>query len=160
MLADSLRTRATSAISGLTGPYKSLADLGITTGPVGSQIGTTNDLVIDEAKFQTALSANPQAVYDALDSSTPGSVGVFQNLRSYLNNATLPGGLVPSLTESANKRQSDLDTRIAQRQRLLDMRQTQLQAQFSRMESALSQIQAQGQQLQAQLGANTTAAGK
>ena len=65
-LQRQLRSLVSAAAVGLSGSYRSLADLGISTGAVGSKAGTTNRLVFDQAKFTAALSANPQAVQAVL----------------------------------------------------------------------------------------------
>ncbi len=57
-----LRSLVSSSAVGLSGRYRSLADLGISTGPVGSAVGSTQHLVLDEAKLAAALQDNPQAV--------------------------------------------------------------------------------------------------
>lgn len=152
LLADRLRSITTSNVTGLSGPYNSLASLGVTSGAVGSTPGTTSTLSVDETKFKDALSANPLAAYDVMNSVTAGSQGVFTQLRSYVTTNTLPTGMVGTATTTAAARQTDLDSRIAQNQRLLDLKRRHLEAQFSKMESAVAQLQSQGQRLQAQLG--------
>jgi flagellar hook-associated protein 2 len=61
-LEGQLRTLVSSAAPGLAGQYTSLASLGISTGKVGSAIGTTSHLSLDTAKFTAALQDNPNAV--------------------------------------------------------------------------------------------------
>ncbi|HEY3083499.1 MAG TPA: flagellar filament capping protein FliD [Chloroflexota bacterium] len=151
MIGSQLRSLATAGVAGLGGPYKSLMDVGVSSGAVGSAAGTTTSLQLDEKKFKDALAANPQGLYDVLDNMTVGSEGVFQKMRSYLNGVTLPGGILTSMTSTANARQSYLDARIQNTQRLLDQKRTRLEAQFSRMESAVAQLQAQGNRLSSQL---------
>ncbi len=60
----SLRSLVTSAATGLssTAKYRSLADIGVSTGKIGSAVGTTTRLQLDAAKLTTALTDNPQAV--------------------------------------------------------------------------------------------------
>lgn len=65
-LQRQLRSLVNAAALGVGGSYRSLADLGISTGAVGSKAGTTNRLVLDEAKLSAALAANPQAVQAVL----------------------------------------------------------------------------------------------
>jgi flagellar hook-associated protein 2 len=112
MLSDTLRRLATEMVSGLTGPYKSLSDLGVNTGAVGAAVGTTNSFKVDEAKFTAALSANPQAVYDVLNNGVVGSEGVFTRMRTYLTTATLPGGTLQAADDSATARNTDLARQI------------------------------------------------
>jgi flagellar hook-associated protein 2 len=150
MVGGQLRSLAVSSVA-TGGPYRSLMDIGVSSGAVGASVGTTNSLQLDETKFKNALSANPQGLYDLLDSMTAGSEGVFQQMRTYLNSVTLPGGILNSMTDTANARQSDLDTRIRDVERRLDQKRTRLEAQFARMESAIAQLQAQGNKLNGQL---------
>lgn len=63
----------------ITGPglnlgtqYTSLSQVGLSFGPVGSAIGSTNSLQFDEAKFQAALAADPGAVQNVLSALTLG----------------------------------------------------------------------------------------
>lgn len=46
--------------------YKSLADIGITTGAIGSAVGTTNRLALDSSKLTSALNTNAAAVFSVL----------------------------------------------------------------------------------------------
>ncbi|HEV8637872.1 MAG TPA: flagellar filament capping protein FliD [Chloroflexota bacterium] len=151
MVGAQLRNIAVGGVPTLGGPYKSLMDVGVSSGAVGSAAGTTNNLQIDEKKFKDALSANPQAVYDALDSVTAGSEGIFQQMRTYLNGVTLPGGILTSMTDTSNARQSYLDLRIEDSERRLDQKRSRLEAQFARMETAVAKLQAQGNRLNSQL---------
>jgi flagellar hook-associated protein 2 len=159
MISSQLRNIATSGVSGLGGPYRSLMDVGVSSGAVGAAVGTTANLQIDEKKFKDALSANPQALYDVLDSVTAGSEGIFQQMRTYLNSVTLPGGVLTSMTNTANAQQSTLDGRIKETQRRLDGKRTRLEAQFARMESAIAQLQAQSNRLNSQLAGLQSSSG-
>ena len=71
--------------------------------------------------------------------------------RNFSTNATLPGGLVTAMTDGATVHGTDLDRRVSNQQRLLDLKRSRLEARFARMESALAMVQSQGQQLQSQL---------
>ena len=57
-----LRQMVSSAAVGATGTYRNLASIGVSFGAVGSAVGTTNRLVVDDAKLSKALAENPQAV--------------------------------------------------------------------------------------------------
>jgi flagellar hook-associated protein 2 len=61
-----LRLLASSAALGATGTYRTLASIGISFGSVGSAAGTTNRLIVDDAKLAKALSDSPQAVESVL----------------------------------------------------------------------------------------------
>jgi flagellar hook-associated protein 2 len=151
MIGSQMRSMVTSGVAGLSGPYSSLMDIGVSSGAVGSAAGTTNNLVLDEAKFKEKLAADPQAVYEVLSNPTVGSQGVFHGLRTYLNGAVLPAGMLGTMTNTSNRMQSSLDSRIAESERRLETKRSRLEAQFARMEGAVAQLQAQGSRLNSQL---------
>lgn len=80
MLEATLRRLVTSPATNVSGPFKSLADIGISFGPVGSAVGTTNQLQLDESKLRAALATNPNAVFELFGAtsratlSTPGDI--------------------------------------------------------------------------------------
>ncbi len=69
-LKSDLRSIVTGTGLNLPGQYTNLSQIGISFGAVGSAIGTTNTLQFDEAKFKTALAADPGAVQSALSALT------------------------------------------------------------------------------------------
>jgi flagellar hook-associated protein 2 len=151
LIGTQLRAIATGGVTGLTGPYRSLMDIGVNSGAIGSIAGTTNNLQVDEAKFKERLAADPQAVYELLSSATAGSEGVFHNLRTYLNGAVLPTGQLATMSSTSTKLQVDLDRRITESTRRVDQKRARLEAQFARMEGAVAQLQQQGSRLNSQL---------
>jgi flagellar hook-associated protein 2 len=69
-IASTLRSMLSSAAVGLGGKYRSLGDIGISSGPIGSAPGSTNHLVLDQNKLTAALQDNPQAVQAVFSSFT------------------------------------------------------------------------------------------
>jgi flagellar hook-associated protein 2 len=74
---SSLRTIRGQLRSLITGPgfnvegaYQNLNEIGIGFGAIGSAVGATNQLQLDEAKFTAALQADPQSVQNLLSIST------------------------------------------------------------------------------------------
>jgi flagellar hook-associated protein 2 len=61
-LAARLRSMVSDPAFGVSGKYKALADIGISTGAYGSKVGTTSALVLDTQKLTAALQDNPSAV--------------------------------------------------------------------------------------------------
>ncbi len=59
-----LRRIVTSPAVDPDGAYRSLSEIGLSFGAVGSAVGTTNQLQLDETKLRHALATNPHAVYD------------------------------------------------------------------------------------------------
>jgi len=80
-LKSDLRSIVTSMGVNINGSYTTLAQIGISFGAVGSAVGTTNTLQLDETKFKAALADDPagtQALLSALTLSAslqPGGTG-------------------------------------------------------------------------------------
>jgi flagellar hook-associated protein 2 len=71
MLKQQLRSLVTSpAITSSTAAYKTLGDIGISTGAFGAELGTTKHLTLDSNKLSAALTNNPNAVFDVLSGLT------------------------------------------------------------------------------------------
>lgn len=106
-LKSDLRSIVTGAGVNLPGQYTTLSQLGISFGAVGSAIGTTNTLQLDEAKFKAALAADPTAVQSALSALTlsaslePGGTGSISGL-SGTYAGTTPGKYVITGDGSGN----------------------------------------------------------
>ncbi len=79
-IETTLRRLVASPAIGAEGSYRTLADIGISFGRVGSAVGTTNQLQLDEEKLWTALRDNPTAVFELFSATsratltTPGDV--------------------------------------------------------------------------------------
>ncbi len=69
-LQQSLRGLITTAADNLTGPYTSLADLGLSFGAVGAAVDATRTLTLDAAKLNTAIQTNRDAVISLLSANT------------------------------------------------------------------------------------------
>jgi flagellar hook-associated protein 2 len=70
MLAENLRSAVTSAAINPKGTLKSLSDLGLSFGAVGSAVGTTNTLQFDATKFSAALANDPVGAQSVLSAFT------------------------------------------------------------------------------------------
>ncbi|MCM8746970.1 flagellar filament capping protein FliD [Thermomicrobium sp. CFH 73360] len=77
---STLRRLVTSPAINAGGRFRTLADVGISFGPVGSAVGTTNQLQLDESKLRAALQENPDAVFELFGATsratltTPGDI--------------------------------------------------------------------------------------
>jgi flagellar hook-associated protein 2 len=142
-----LRAVVNTAASGLTTTYKSLPSIGLSSGAVGSAVGTTSSLVLDETKFTEALTSNPEAVQNLFGLSG----GPLDSLKSYLISATSFSGMLNSSQTSADTQLRDLDRRITDMQSRLDQKQAALQKKYSDLEATLSKLQAQSSSLSQQL---------
>ena len=94
--------------------YKTLEDIGISTGAYGSTAGTTNHLVLDSSKLTSALLSNPSAVFSVLSgltgtatltdsSGAPLSTGTswLQSISGFPTNQTVSGTYQISYNPSA-----------------------------------------------------------
>jgi flagellar hook-associated protein 2 len=70
-----LRQKVSEAALGSTGKYQNLFSIGISFGAVGTAVGLTDNLVVDEAKLSAAIADNPQAV-EAVLTSFSAALGV------------------------------------------------------------------------------------
>ncbi len=131
-------------ISGVTGPYQSLADIGIDTGPVGTTPGTATRYRVDETKFTQALQNNPDAVFGLL-SAAAGEVN------GYLDSVLKTGGLLSIREGGFDDRLRSLDDYIRRLEDSLARREEFLRRQFVMMETLMAQLQVQSGQLGAQI---------
>lgn len=69
-----LRSDLRSIVSGIglniNGTYTTLSQIGLSFGPVGSAVGSTNTLQLDEGKFQSALAKDPAGTQSLLSALT------------------------------------------------------------------------------------------
>jgi flagellar hook-associated protein 2 len=71
MLESQLRSLVSApAVTATGATYKTLADIGVSTGAFGSALGTTKHLTLDTTKLSAALNNNPNAVLDVLSGLT------------------------------------------------------------------------------------------
>ncbi|HOJ33510.1 MAG TPA: flagellar filament capping protein FliD [Candidatus Hydrogenedentes bacterium] len=146
-IQDYLRSIVFSTVSGATGDYQSLVDVGVSTGSTFDS-STISDFQLDEEKFREALRTNRSAV--AFLFSNTGATGVGDRVYNYLNDVTgLNGflnqrsrsnGLIDQQIQAYNDRISRLEDRI-------QMKEQRLRAQFTRMEQYASSFQQQGTSL-------------
>jgi flagellar hook-associated protein 2 len=69
-LKSTLRAMVTGMGTNVGGNFAALGQIGLTTGAVGSAVGTTNSLQLDETKFKNALATDPSSVQAVLSAFT------------------------------------------------------------------------------------------
>jgi len=74
-LESALRRIVTAPIADPSSTYRSLADIGLSFGPVGSAVGTTGQLRLDETKLRAALAGNPDAVHELFAATSRATLG-------------------------------------------------------------------------------------
>lgn len=80
-----LRRLVSDRATGLAGALQSLADIGISTGAIGSAVGSTNRLTLDEARLRAKLQENPNAVASLFQAYTAtatlsGATGAIESI--------------------------------------------------------------------------------
>ena len=151
-IRNDLRTLITSKVG--NGQYKSLADIGVTTGAVGAGVDSdTSQLVIDEEKFMAAFEANPDAVKELLVGSTEkGTTGLMQELKTALKPALdSQGGYFAARNTSLNNEISNLTTNIEKKNAQLETYTANLQKQYTYMDQMIAKMNQQFTQLQSTL---------
>lgn len=153
-LQASLRRLVTGEVAA-TGPYRHLAEVGIEArGGVGLAASQQGLLELDAGRFEQALAADAEAVARlfAATQATHGYDGVAVRLRAEAEAYTRTGGILDQLLKSVDARLDRLDEQIRVLERRLADRERQLYAEFTRLESALAQLAAQGAWLNGLLG--------
>lgn len=131
-----LRTM-TGSIPGGLGAVKRWAQLGIKL--------AEGQLQFDQARFDEAFAADPQAVIDAF---TRPETGIAASLKKTLEGISdSSDGVIARRNNALETQKDDLNDRIASLNELLDRKRQRLMRQFLAMESAISQLQSQGSAL-------------
>lgn len=71
MIQTNLRSPLISAVPGLTSGIRTMSDIGVSFGKVGSALGTTDKLQFDDQKFITVLKTQPEAVASLFTAFSP-----------------------------------------------------------------------------------------
>lgn len=150
-----LRTLVTSTISN-SGQYRSLADIGITTGAVGLSVDAdTTKLQIDKNKFMEAFQKDPASVKALLiGDNTNGTdeEGLMQKLQGTLDQATnTQYGYFSARNQSLSSQITRMDDKIEKKQEYVYTYQERLTKQFNYMDQMIAQMNAQFTQMQQQL---------
>lgn len=160
-LRNNLRMNSTTTVAGQDG-YTSLADIGITSGPIGTDVhAATNNLVIDTDKLTAALTNDPAAVKSLLLGSTTvdsegksvTNDGVLTQLKATVNGALNPlNGYFVGREKSYETQVDNYNKTISEKTDALKKYQKQLQTKFTLMDQIISGLQSQASQMDKALG--------
>lgn len=139
-ITSALRGMLGQAVSSVTGPYNTLASLGIT-----SQLDGT--LSINNSTLDSALSSHLSDVANLFS----GSDGIAVKMDSQLNSFTGSDGIIQSEVNGLNSSIADVQKQQTQLQQHLQQLTQQYTAQFTAMDSLVSQLQSTGNYLSTQL---------
>jgi flagellar hook-associated protein 2 len=150
-----LNLRATVFQTYGSGSTNSLGAIGVNTGAVGSAVGTTSRLQLDTTQLTSALTGDPNAVSNLLDSTTGPFGALLTQLQGY-EDPSNSSAYVQSNQTSLTTEISDLQTREANEQEIINNYQTMIEAQFTAMETTLATLQSQSAQIAAEMGYSTS----
>lgn len=155
-IVSSLRIAMSENVAGLTGPYKSLSSIGITTGESTGSGATNADavkgkLVLDETKLMEALEKDPLAVQKLLGGVT-GTDGFAQKLGKVVNPLVGTNGTFDQRIEANTRSLTNIKDAITRMDQRLELREERLRKQFTAMELALQRSQSQATDLSGIVG--------
>ena len=153
-LLSSMRQQMTQTLSGLSGSYDNMLQIGVSTG-ASSGSGTISasslagDLTLDTNALSTALTTDPTSVHQMMQSWSI-------KFSSLVDLEAGPGGTMSTRISTDNTRNSFLATQISNLQEANQVKQNQLVQEFAAMEAALSKNQSTANWLTSQLNALPT----
>lgn len=146
-IKDRLYQIVFGTVSGLTEGKSSgsLSELGISTGAIGSVVGTTIELQLDSAKLTAALENTPNRVAQLFGADTPEgtSPGIMSQLKTYLDGISNATGTLIQRQKFVNRQIDTINDRIEGINERLNKKQKRLEQQFAAMEKILSRMQTQ-----------------
>jgi flagellar capping protein FliD len=146
-IASTLRIIADANVSSLSGTVKSLTDLGITAN------GNDNTLSLGDGTALDAALANHLADVQALFSDATNGLAV--NLSSYLTKTIGDQGTLVTKQSNLTKQASDIDTQIANMERVIAQDRQRMTDEFVAMETAQAKINQQMSFLQQNFGSTS-----
>lgn len=135
-IVDGLRSAVSSAVSGLTGSYSLLADVGLTSTKDGT-------LSLDKSKLADALASDEDGV-SQLFGGVGTTAGVFDRIHDYITQVTGGGGLLDVRNKSITDSIASLDDQIAEGQRSVAAFEANLRSQFTSLEVLVNNLRSQG----------------
>ncbi|HSC02196.1 MAG TPA: flagellar filament capping protein FliD [Solirubrobacteraceae bacterium] len=153
-LLSSMRQQMTQTLSGLSGSFDSMLQIGVSTGATtGSGAISTSalagNLTLDTNALTTALTSDPTSVHAMMQSWSI-------KFSSLVDLEAGPGGTISTRIQTDNTQSSFLATQISNLQEANQVKQNQLVQEFAAMEAALSQNQSTSSWLTNQLAALPT----
>jgi flagellar hook-associated protein 2 len=147
-IASGLRSRAFGQLTGLTGVFDSLADLGISTS------GDNNSLTLsDETALDDALANNLTSVSELFTNSTNG---LAVQLGTFLENTVGDEGSLVEKQSTLTSQSGAIDVDIENLERVVQQNRQRMIDSFIAMETIQQRANQQLQFLQKQLGSTST----
>ncbi|MCC6490001.1 MAG: flagellar filament capping protein FliD [Candidatus Hydrogenedentes bacterium] len=146
-IQDFLRSSIFSNVSGISGDYSSLAEIGFNTGD-SFDSGSISALQLDEDEFREALRNSLSSVKSLFSNS--GDTGIADLFFDYLDEATNTQGFLNERVRSngiIEQQINSINDRIEQMEERLETKEARLRAQFTRLEQLSATYQAQASAL-------------
>lgn len=144
-LQSALRTLVAAPVPNLSGPYKKLADIGVSTS------GKDAKLEVDTTKLEEALKTDPIAVqelfFEAYQDNGLAAI-LDREIDAWIRSGD---GFIEAKSDSLQSSMDELEEQIEAMERRLELREQSLYRQFITMEQTLSRLQSQGNWLSSQL---------
>lgn len=128
-LSNQIRSQLSDSVSGISGLYTTLVDIGITTNSDGT-------LKIDNNKLDSAITTNLDDVSQLFSSSN----GVATKLDNVVDEYIKTNGLLDTKTAGLNATIEDINEDIVSLQSSLDTLETRLRAQFAAMDAIVAEL--------------------
>ncbi len=133
-LSNQIRGQINQSVTGISGIYKTLVDLGITgSSSVGTSDGT---LIIDDAKLDKALSTNLDDVAELFSATD----GVATRMATTLTQYTQVSGIIDNKTSGLTNTINDIDDDLESLALSLTALEERLFSQFSALDIILAQL--------------------
>lgn len=155
-LVSAMRQSVDTAVSGLSGPFTRLEDIGVGGGSPTenpSQSSIEGQLTLEESKLEAALRENPEGVRKLLE-------GWGSRFQETVETYSAPGSVLESRIQGVESQVTSIDEQINSLDEALAVRQHALERTYAALEAAIRQAHSQGTFLAGQLaslgGASST----
>jgi flagellar hook-associated protein 2 len=155
-IIDSLRSAMIAPVSGLSGAQSIASFAGLSTGAYGSG-DTTGLLTLDVTALTSSLNGGSGALKQLFmnDGSSSDVDGLMQRISDLSWNAVKSDGTIASAIQATSDHSQDLQTQIDAMTATLTQRMATMKAEFTAMETSLSDLKSQQSQLESALGLST-----
>ncbi len=148
-IEDFLRSNVFSTVTGISGTFKTLTQVGLSTGD-SFDSSSVSELQIDEDAFREALRTNRGNVEDLFSNS--GKTGIADLFYSYLDEATSTKGFLNERVRSngiIDQQLTALNDQITRLEDRASQKEQRLKLQFSKLEQLSATYKSQGAALSA-----------
>jgi flagellar hook-associated protein 2 len=156
-IVDSLRGAMIAPISGLSGSQSIASFAGLSTGAFGAG-NTTGLLTLDTTALTASLAGGSGALKSLFMANGGASAtdGLMQRISDLSWNSVKSDGTVTSAIQATSDHSKDLQTQIDAMTATLAQRTATMKAEFTAMETALSNLKSEQSQLESALGLTTS----